>query len=81
VKISIVCFGAMRDYLPSTATGNRADLDIPQGGTARDAVDAIAAPQSLVFALLIDGEQGTLDQVLPEGAELTLMPPFAGGTE
>ena len=69
----------MRTYLPAATSGNRAEVDVPGGSSVGDLVDALGAPRRLVFALLLDGRQATLEDALHEGAEVTLMPPFAGG--
>jgi molybdopterin converting factor small subunit len=79
MKVTLVCFGSLRDLLPEGAISNRADLDLPDGSTAADAIDALGAPRRYVFALLIDGGRAALDAPLHEGAEVTLMPPFSGG--
>jgi len=79
VKVTLVCFGSLRDLLPGGGTSNRADFDLPDGATAGDALEALGAPGRQVFALLIDGRRATLDASLHEGAEVTLMPPFSGG--
>jgi sulfur carrier protein ThiS len=79
VTVTIVCFGAMRDYLPASSTDNRAQVEVSEVATVADAVDALGAPPRLVFAVLIDGVQASLEDVVHEGAEITLMPPFAGG--
>jgi molybdopterin converting factor small subunit len=80
VKVTVTCFGAIRDYLPSHAEGNSVELHLEPDATVEDAVDAIALPRRLVYALLVDDTQGSLDQMLHEGAEVILMPPFSGGT-
>jgi Mut7-C ubiquitin len=75
-----MCFGAMREYLPSDAQGNMAVLDVEEGSSVGDVVDRLGAPRRLVFALLVDGEQSTLDRRLTgQRSEVTLMPPFTGG--
>jgi len=79
VVVSVVCFGAMREYLPASATANRAEVELAESSTAGDLVDALGAPRSLVFSLLVDGVHSRLDDVLDDGVEVTLMPPFAGG--
>jgi molybdopterin converting factor small subunit len=79
MTVSVVCFGAMRDYLPQDRTGNRAQMALPPGATVGDLVDALGAPRRLVFSVLVDGVQAGLDSELSEGGEVTLMPPFAGG--
>ncbi|MFN2490976.1 MAG: MoaD/ThiS family protein [Actinomycetota bacterium] len=79
MKVKVVCFGAMRAYLPAAASGNSAELEVREGARAVDVIDALGAPRQLVFALLIDGEQASLEGGLRDGSEVTVMPPFAGG--
>ncbi|MEA2509878.1 MAG: Mut7-C ubiquitin [Actinomycetota bacterium] len=67
----------MREYLPGR--GSRTELDLPSGSRVSDVADALGAPRRLVFAVLIDGLQSDMDHEVHEGAEVTLMPPFAGG--
>jgi molybdopterin converting factor small subunit len=79
MRVTVVCFGVMREYLPLGALDNRASVELTDGGTVADLVDALGAPRRLVFSVLVDGVQATLDDPLHEGAEVTVMPPFAGG--
>ncbi len=81
MTVTVVCFGAMREYLPKDAGGNRADVLLESGASAGDLVDRLEAPRRLVFALLVDGQQANLDTPLEDGQEVTLMPPFTGGGE
>ena len=80
MNVAVVCFGAMRDYLPEGTRGNRAEMTLAAPATVGDLVDRLGAPRRLVFSLLVDGEQASLDALLTEGSEVTLMPPFAGGS-
>ncbi|MEA2451718.1 MAG: Mut7-C ubiquitin [Actinomycetota bacterium] len=79
MRVTIVCFGAMREFLPDPSSG-RTELDLAPGGTVRDAVGALGAPERSIHSVLVEGLRTDLDQVLEEGAEVTLMPPFAGGS-
>jgi molybdopterin converting factor small subunit len=79
VTVTVVCFGALRSYLPSGAVGNTAVVEIGPGASVRELIDALGAPRGLVHAVLVDGGGATDDQPLSEGAEVTLMPPFTGG--
>jgi molybdopterin converting factor small subunit len=79
MTVTIVCFGAMREYLPTDAVGNRAELAVADGSSVAEVVDALGAPRSLVFSILVEGVQAALEDEVPPGAEITLMPPFAGG--
>jgi molybdopterin converting factor small subunit len=79
MTVTIVCFGAMRDYLPPTTAGNRVEVSVDDGSTAGEVIDVFGAPRALVYSVLVDGVRATLDAEVPPGAEITLMPPFAGG--
>ena len=81
IKVTIVCFGAMRDHLPSGAEGNRASLELASGSSVGAAVDALGAPSKLVFSVLVNGERSSLTTPLSEGDQITLMPPFSGGRD
>jgi molybdopterin converting factor small subunit len=79
VKVTVVCFGAMREFLPDPASG-RNDIELAPEGTVRSVVGALGAPERLIHSVLVDGLRADLDQTLEDGAEVTLMPPFAGGS-
>jgi len=78
--VEIVCFGAMRDYLPAHAQGNRASVDVADEADVGSLMDSLGAPRRLAFSILVDGERADISRQLHDGAEVTLMPPFAGGT-
>jgi molybdopterin converting factor small subunit len=80
MNVSVVCFGAMRDFLPENRVGNRADVDVGAAATVGDLVDALGAPRRLIFSVLVDGVRAGMDTPLSNGGEVTLMPPFAGGS-
>lgn len=79
MKVTVVCFGAMREFLPDPSSG-RTDIEIDAGGTVRSVAGALGAPERLIHSALVDGLRADLDQTLEVGAEVTLMPPFAGGS-
>lgn len=80
MRVTVVCFGALRDYLPAWADGNRAELELRDGARVSDALSALNAPSRLAFVLLVDGQRAEPHTLLEEGAEVTLMPPFTGGS-
>lgn len=79
MRVGVVCFGAMRAHLPAGALGNRAEVEVQEEASVADVVESLEAPLEQVFAVLVDGRQASIDEPLHEGAEVTLMPPFAGG--
>jgi molybdopterin converting factor small subunit len=80
MNVSVVCFGRMRERLPADAQGNTAQLELEEEATVRDLVATLGAGEDEIFALLVDGQQADLAETLHEGAAVTLMPPFTGGT-
>jgi molybdopterin converting factor small subunit len=79
MRVTVICFGAMREFLPKGSMDNRAGLEVPDRATIGEVVDALGAPRALAFAVLLDGAHADLEDRVTEGAEITLMPPFAGG--
>lgn len=79
MKVTVVCFGGMRRYLPPEATGNQVLIDIPAPADVSTAVAILGAPAQWVFAVTVDGEQASFETSLHDGAEVVLMPPFSGG--
>ena len=77
--VTVVCFGAMRSYLPPGSSGNVAFVDVPDSATVADVIDRLGAPPKLVHAILVSGERAELSTPVESGTEITLMPPFAGG--
>jgi molybdopterin converting factor small subunit len=77
--VTVVCFGALRDYLPPGATGNTGVVEMDVGARVRDLIERLGAPRGMVHALLVDGASASDTDVLTDGAEVTLMPPFTGG--
>jgi molybdopterin converting factor small subunit len=79
VKVTVACFGALREYLPSDGAGNRADVECGEGATVEKVAASFGIPEGSVFVILVNGEQRAVDHELEDGDEITLMPPFAGG--
>lgn len=76
--MTVVCFGAMRDYLPENARNERA-MTLSEGATVGDLVDQLGAPRRLAAAILLGDSRGKLTDPLEDGTRVTLMPPFSGG--
>ena len=79
MQIQVVCYGAMREYLPADSSGNEARIELGEGATVREAVRALGAPEGLVHAVLLNDEPGDISRVVKEGDRITLMPHYSGG--
>jgi DNA-3-methyladenine glycosylase I len=79
MKVTVVCFGAMREHLPPGADGNRAVLEANEDARVIDIVRTLQAPERLVYALLVNEERAQLEDSLSDGDVVTIMPPFTGG--
>ena len=79
MKVTIVCFGVMREFLPENAVGNEVSIQLPDGATIGDATDELGAPRHLVHAALVNEDPAGLTKRLNEGDRLTLMPHYSGG--
>ena len=79
MKVAVVCFGRMREYLPDPRLG-RADIEVSDGATVRSLIASLGAPEAYIHSVLVDGRRVQLDEEVTDGSEVTLMPPFAGGS-
>jgi molybdopterin converting factor small subunit len=79
MKVTVVCFGAMREYLPADAHENRAEITLSDEATVGDLVDQMGAPQRLASSILVGESREDLAFALTDGMQVTLMPPFTGG--
>lgn len=78
MKVTVECYGAMRDYLPDPS--GRETVVETAGGTVADVVEALGAPRRLIHLVLVDESQATLETEVSDGSRVTLMPAFAGGS-
>ena len=79
MKVNVICYGAMRDYLPSDARDNTAVVELKDGAVVGELMDELGAPRRLAAYVLVNEDRADLGQVLREGDAVTLMPPFTGG--
>jgi molybdopterin converting factor small subunit len=79
MNIEVQCFGAMKEYLPETAVGNSAPLDVASRATVGEVVEVLGAPRRLVHAILVNEDPADMSRRLEDGDRLTLMPHYSGG--
>lgn len=79
MKVRVSLFATLAVYLPTSATGDTAVLDLPDGATVRDVTTLLGISPDLECVRVVNGRDATLDQRLNEGDALALFPPLAGG--
>ncbi len=83
MKIAFKLFASLTDLLPTERTGNRIELDVPDGTTVQHLIERFRVPERSAHLVLINGlfvppsERATRE--LAEGDELAIWPPIAGG--
>ena len=80
MKVGLRLQAILRRYRPAGFTGDVVQLDLDEGATVRDAVEALSVPVHLVHAVFINGEQGALDTALADGDRVRVFPPVVGGS-
>ena len=81
MRVSVSLFATLTAYLPATATGDTAVLDLPDGATVREVTALLEIPSDLECVRVVNGRDATLDQRLNDGDALALFPPLAGGRD
>ena len=79
MKVSLLCFGALRDHVPGATPGRAVEVEVADGASVADVAEQLGMPLRSLFAVLVDGVSTDASHKLSEGAEVTLMPPFSGG--
>jgi molybdopterin converting factor small subunit len=80
VKVGLRLQAILRRYRPAGFTSDVIEMDLANGATVRDAVEALSVPVNLVQAVFINEEQGALDTALAEGDRVRVFPPVVGGS-
>jgi len=80
VKVGLRLQAILRRYRPAGFTGDVVQLDLDEGATVRDAVEALSVPVHLVHAVFVNDEQGALDTALADGDRVRVFPPVVGGS-
>lgn len=78
MKVTVVCFGALREYLPNPS-GNMTVVELQDRATVRDVAAALEIPERVLHAVLVDGSRADPSTPVHPGSEVTLMPGFSGG--
>ena len=78
MHVTVILFGHYARLLPKDS-GGRIVVDVADGATAREVLDALAAPAEARGYLVADGERVDADHRLHYGSELRVVVPLGGG--
>ena len=79
MQVKVKLFATLRDYLPKDSDGRSCLMDIDDKTTIEQIISTFNIPEEIPKIILVNGLNGTMDQTLKEGDELSIFPPVAGG--
>jgi molybdopterin converting factor small subunit len=79
MQVKVKLFATLRDYLPKDSDGRSCLMDIDKKTTIEQIIATFNIPEEIPKIILVNGLNGTMDQTLKEGDELSVFPPVAGG--
>jgi sulfur carrier protein ThiS len=71
----------LQAYLEQYAPDERGtlDYDLADGATVAQLLRKLGVPDELASVIIVSGEATSMDHVLANGDQVTLVPPLAGG--
>ena len=79
MKVEVQLFATLSSYRPDGAVGAEAILEVPEGTTVGQLVQALKIPPDVDCLQVVNGRDALFDQRLVDGDVLSLFPPLAGG--
>jgi molybdopterin converting factor small subunit len=79
MKVRVRLFATLRKYLPAGHPGDTLAVDLADGATVGDAIDALGIPPAHAKMIVSQNEQLDVTATLHDGQEVSLYPPLAGG--
>lgn len=79
MKIEVCLFATLGSYLPKSAAGDSAVLDVPESTTVGDVLQSLGIPADFERLQVVNGVDAPDDHVLRDGDVLSAFPPLSGG--
>ena len=83
MKVTVKLFAMLRAKLPPDSDGEKVEVEIPAGATARQIIEQMEIPPQLAHLVMINGYHLLPDEIenrpLKAGETLSIFPPVAGG--
>jgi molybdopterin converting factor small subunit len=79
MEVKVKLFATLRDFLPENSDGKSCQMEIDASTTIEQIITQLKIPEEIPKIILVNGRNGSVDQTLNEGDELSIFPPVAGG--
>ena len=79
MNVEVMLFGLHARLLPPGTRGNATSIDIEEGATVADLLDALGVPPDGRSYVQLNGTRQGLAAVLREGDEVRVIVPLGGG--
>jgi hypothetical protein len=79
MQVSLRIVGGLHKYIPGAS--ERMEIQVDPGDTVRQALDHAGIRPELLSTILLDGERTSLDQVLEDGQQMTVIALMGGGSQ
>lgn len=83
MKIKLKLFVSLKPYLPASAKGNEADIEVMESDTPQGVLERYNVPLEMAHLWMLNGVYLNPDErtqaVMKDGDTLAIWPPVAGG--
>lgn len=79
MRVTVRVVGHAVEYFPGQKDTYDLDFASEAAPTVKDILERLGVGRALVMAAIVDGKRREFDYAVPDGAEVVLMTPPAGG--
>ena len=79
MKIEVLVFATLRQYMPELGIGEPKIIEVPKGTTFEELRHQLGLPAAEVKVIMRNGLQTDLDEIIADGDRIAYIPAVAGG--
>ena len=79
ITVHVKLFATLRQYRPGLGIGEAFPVELPEGATVADLIQALGLPQGEVKVVFVNALFREPEHVLDDGDEVGIFPPVGGG--
>lgn len=79
MQVSLRIVGGLHKYIPGAS--ERMEIRVKPGDTVREVLDHAGIRPELLSTILLDGGRTSLDQVVEDGQQMTIIALMGGGSQ